>query len=243
MIRAEIKFKNSAFWTALENNGYKSMAEFSRQTKIRYDRLLDYANLRYIFEDDRDARQMMMALLQSDEWTLFDQYEKVIKKEGGIKKIVTDIPIDKIVSLENKSLLMLESPDNIDEGMIQESLEIDISGILETLKDRERDVIKMFFGIDRPYALDLNEIAEEVGLSRERVRQIKEKAIRRLRHRNRSYRLKPYMGHNRLKRLEKERREESKRREKYMNDNNIYWWNITKEDTKNKPWNNKQKGE
>ena len=138
MIRAEIKFKNSAFWTALENNGYKSMAEFSRQTKIRYDRLLDYANLRYIFEDDRDARQMMMALLQSDEWTLFDQYEKVIKKEGGIKKIVTDIPIDKIISLENRSLLMLESPDGVDESMIHESLEEEISAVLDTLKTEKK---------------------------------------------------------------------------------------------------------
>ena len=242
MIRAEIRFKNSAFMSALEKNGYKSIAEFSRQSGIHYYLLIDYANLKLIFKNE-EKKQTMMKLLDSDEWTLFEQYREVIERENGVNKIVTDIPVDKIVSLEANKLLQLESPDGIDESMIKESLEIDTSAILETLKDRERDVIKMFFGIDRPYALDLNEIAEEIGLSRERVRQIKEKAIRRLRHRNRSYRLKPYMGHNRLKRLEKERREESKRREKYMNDNNIYWWNITKEDTKNKPWNNKQKGE
>ena len=195
MIRAEIKFKNSVFWTALEKNGYKSMAEFSRQTKIRYDRLLDYANLRYIFEDDRDARQMMMALLQSDEWTLFDQYEKVIKKEGGIKKIVTDIPIDKIISLENRSVLMLESPDGVDESMIQESLEEEVSAVLDTLKDREREVLKMYYGIGGESELDLNEIAEKFGLTRERTRQIKEKAVRRLRHESRSEILRYYLGH------------------------------------------------
>ena len=194
MIRAEIRFKNSAFWTALESNGYKSMAEFSRQTKIRYDRLLDYANLRYIFEDDRDARQMMMALLQSDEWSLFDQYEKVIKKEGGIKKIVTDIPIDKIVSLENRSVLMLESPDGVDESMMHESLEEEVSVVLGTLKDREKEVLKMYYGIGGEPELNLFEIAEKIGLTRERTRQIKEKAVRRLRHRTNSVRLRHYLG-------------------------------------------------
>ena len=194
MIRAEIKFKNSAFWTALEKNGYKSMAEFSRQTKIRYDKLLDYANLRYIFENDRDTRQVMIALLQSDEWTLFDQYEKVIKKEGGIKKIVTDIPIDKLVSLENRSLLMLESPDGVDESMIHESLEEEVSVVLGTLKNREKEILKMHYGIGGEPELDLNEIAEKVGLTRERVRQIRDKSIRRLRHESRSDILRHYLG-------------------------------------------------
>ena len=194
MIRAKRNLSNTAFWTALENNGYKSMAEFSRQTKIRYEKLLAYANLRYIFEDDRDARQMMMALLQSDEWSLFDQYEKVIKKEGGIKKIVTDIPIDKIVSLENRSVLMLESPDGVDESMMHESLEEEVSVVLGTLKDREKEVLKMYYGIGGEPELNLFEIAEKIGLTRERTRQIKEKAVRRLRHSTNSVRLRHYLG-------------------------------------------------
>jgi len=247
MIRAEIRFKNSAFWTALEKNGYKSMAEFSRQTKIRYDKLLDYANLRYIFENDIETRQVMMALLQSDEWTLFDQYEKVIKKEGGIKRIVTDIPIDKIVSLENRSLLMLESPDGVDEGMIKESLEMDVSAALDTLKDREKEVLKMYFGIGDSRQMDYNEIAEEFGLSRARVMQICNKAIRRLRHRSRSSKLVPYVGHNKLKRVAKEWQEEEQRKKKYISDRNIGWWDAVKlEKTKpwnkgNDPWNNNNK--
>ena len=65
---------------------------------------------------------------------------------------------------------------------------------LDTLKDREKDVIRMYFGIDHDYALTLNEIGEEFGLTRERVRQIKEKAIRRLRHRSRSQKLRTYLG-------------------------------------------------
>jgi len=73
-------------------------------------------------------------------------------------------------------------------------LQLEIRDALNTLKEREREVIKMYFGIDRDYALTLNEIGEEFSLTRERVRQIKEKAIRRLRHKSRSQKLKTYLG-------------------------------------------------
>ena len=246
MIRAEIRFKNSAFMSALKKNGYKSIAEFSRHSGIGYHLLIDYANLKLIFEDE-EKKQTMIGLLGSDEWTLFEQYREVVERENGVNKIVTDIPIDKIVSLENRKVLMLESSDSIDEGMIKESLETDIAFALGTLKDREKEVLEMFFGINRPFPLDLNEIAEEVGLSRERVRQIKEKAIRRMRHRSISRKLRSYIGHNKLKRRHEERIEEGRRKEKYIKDNNIFWWDAVKMDKlKNKPWNKtiiQQKGE
>ena len=81
-----------------------------------------------------------------------------------------------------------------DEPLMAESLKDEIRQSVDTLKDRERQVIKMYFGIDRDYALTLNEIGEEFDLTRERVRQIKEKAIRRLRHNSRSKLLKAYLG-------------------------------------------------
>ena len=81
-----------------------------------------------------------------------------------------------------------------DEPLMAESLKDEIRQSLDTLKERERQVIKMYFGIDRDYALTLNEIGEEFNLTRERVRQIKEKAIRRLRHRSRSKSLRTYLG-------------------------------------------------
>jgi len=78
--------------------------------------------------------------------------------------------------------------------LMGESLKQEIRDALSTLKERERDVIRMYFGIDREYALTLNEIGEEFNLTRERVRQIKEKAIRRLRHKSRSKKLRAYLG-------------------------------------------------
>ena len=223
MIRAEIRFKNSSFMSALERNGYKSIADFSRQSGISYFSLIKYANLQLIFED-KERKQTMMKLLNSDEWTLFEQYREVVERENKVAKIVTDIPIDKIISLDSKKLLQLESPDGIDEAMIKESLEIDMSFLLSTLKDRERDVLKMFFGIGGESELDLNEIAEKVGLTRERVRQIKEKAVRRLRHRDRSNRLRPYMGINRLKRLNREWEEEIKETQRKVEEEREKHW-------------------
>jgi len=81
-----------------------------------------------------------------------------------------------------------------DSSLMHESLRQEIRDALNTLKERERDVIKMYFGIDREYALTLNEIGEEFNLTRERIRQIKENAIRRLSHKSRSKKLRSYLG-------------------------------------------------
>ena len=195
MIRAEIRFKNSVFISELERNGYKSIADFARQSGISYHVLIDYANLKLIFKDE-ERKQKMIRMLDSDEWTLFEQYREVVERENGVKKIVTDIPLDKIISLEDKRLLMLESPDGVDESMMKESLEEEVSSVLDTLKEREKEVLKMYYGIGGVDAdrMDLYEISEKIGLTRERTRQIKEKAIRRLRHRTTSERLLPYLG-------------------------------------------------
>jgi len=193
MIRAEIRFKNSEFIVALKRNGYRSVADFSRQSEISYHLLIEYANLHMVFTDDK-IKQKMIEMLDSDEWTLFEQYREVVESENGVTKIVTDIPMDQIISLSDKKLLQIESPDGVDEFMIKESLGQEISEVLDTLKDREKQVLKLYFGIDGEEEMTLEEIAEEYGLSRERVRQIKEKAVRRLRHRSRKENLEPYFN-------------------------------------------------
>jgi RNA polymerase primary sigma factor len=77
---------------------------------------------------------------------------------------------------------------------MSESLQKEIERSLSTLTERERDVIKLFFGIGQNHGLTLEEIGAKFDLTRERVRQIKEKAIRRLRHSSRSKLLKAYLG-------------------------------------------------
>ena len=97
---------------------------------------------------------------------------------------------------EDNSLLDVlvnnDSP-NADKGLVNESLNKEIERALSTLTERERDIVRYFFGIGCQ-EMTLEEIGEHFGLTRERVRQIKEKAIRRLRHRARSKLLKSYLG-------------------------------------------------
>ncbi|MBT3590579.1 MAG: sigma-70 family RNA polymerase sigma factor [Candidatus Marinimicrobia bacterium] len=98
---------------------------------------------------------------------------------------------------ENSSLLDIiedtqEAPPETQ--IMRESMTEEVISSLDTLADRERAVLEMYFGINRDSAMTLNEIGEEFDLTRERVRQIKEKAIQRLRHRSRSKSLRRYLG-------------------------------------------------
>jgi RNA polymerase primary sigma factor len=86
-----------------------------------------------------------------------------------------------------------ESP-NPDRALIQESLRTEIERSLETLTPREADVVRLYFGLGDQHPMTLEEIGETFDLTRERVRQIKEKAIRRLKHTSRSKILKTYLG-------------------------------------------------
>jgi RNA polymerase primary sigma factor len=79
-------------------------------------------------------------------------------------------------------------------GLLYDSLRKEISRAISTLTPREADVIKLYFGLDGAHPMTLEEIGEEFDLTRERVRQIKEKAIRRLKHTSRSKILKTYLG-------------------------------------------------
>ena len=80
-----------------------------------------------------------------------------------------------------------------DKALVMESLREEISRALRTLNERERNIIECFFGINTP-EMTLEEIGDKFGLTRERVRQIKEKAIRRLRHNTKNRVLKAYLG-------------------------------------------------
>jgi len=81
-----------------------------------------------------------------------------------------------------------------DEMLMQESLGSEIQRSLASLSSKERDIVNMYYGIGRNYSLTLEEIGAIFDLTRERVRQIKEKAIRRLRNTARSRLLKAYLG-------------------------------------------------
>ncbi|MBO7372547.1 MAG: RNA polymerase sigma factor RpoD/SigA [Bacteroidales bacterium] len=120
-----------------------------------------------------------------------DKINDTLRVSG--RHVSVDAPF---VDGEDNSLLDVlvnnDSP-NADKGLVNESLNKEIERALSTLTERERDIVRYFFGIGCQ-EMTLEEIGEHFGLTRERVRQIKEKAIRRLRHSARSKLLKSYLG-------------------------------------------------
>ena len=90
-------------------------------------------------------------------------------------------------------VLVNDDSPSADRGLVNESLNKEIERALSTLAPRERDIIKYFFGIGCQ-EMTLEEIGEKFNLTRERVRQIKEKAIRRLKQNSRCKLLKSYLG-------------------------------------------------
>lgn len=121
-----------------------------------------------------------------------EKVKDTIKVSG--RHVSVDAPF---VDGEDNSLLDVmvnnDSP-KADRLLMMESLQREIERSLSTLTERERDVIRLFFGIGMQHGLTLEEIGAKFDLTRERVRQIKEKAIRRLRHTSRSKLLKAYLG-------------------------------------------------
>ncbi len=121
-----------------------------------------------------------------------DKIADTMKVSG--RHISVDAPF---VEGEDNSLLDVlvnEDTPNTDKSLINESLAVEIERALSTLTEREAEIVKLFFGIAGCQEMTLEEIGDKFGLTRERVRQIKEKAIRRLRQSNKCKNLKGYLG-------------------------------------------------
>jgi RNA polymerase primary sigma factor len=146
----------------------------------------------------------------------YSRLEQQFEREPSAEELSThlELPMDKVVDTmkvsgrhvsmdapllngeDNNLLDVLVNHDSprADNTLMNESLQREIERSLSTLTERESDVIRLFFGIGEQHGLTLEEIGAKFDLTRERVRQIKEKAIRRLRHSSRSKLLKSYLG-------------------------------------------------
>jgi len=105
-----------------------------------------------------------------------------------------DAPLDADEDTKLLDVFVAEDTLPTDEHLIRESLSMEIQRSLSALSDKEREIINFFYGIGVPHSYTLEEIGSMFGLTRERVRQIKEKALRRLKHSSRSKLLKAYLG-------------------------------------------------
>jgi RNA polymerase primary sigma factor len=120
---------------------------------------------------------------------------KVLEAQRMSSRIVSmDAPIDQDEETKLVDVFVNEDSPGTDENLIRESLAKEVQRSLSTLAEKEREIINMFYGIGVPHSYTLDEIGSIFDLTRERVRQIKEKALRRLKHSSRSKLLKAYLG-------------------------------------------------
>lgn len=128
----------------------------------------------------------------ADELDMTD-YEVMDTLKISSRHLSLDAPFNE--GEDNSLLDVLDDPEQLDpdEPLLDDALKREIEKALATLTPREAEVISLYFGINREHSLTLEEIGERFGLTRERVRQIKEKAISRLRHNSRNRPLKSYL--------------------------------------------------
>ena len=189
------KFISYAVWW-IRQSILQALAEQSRIVRLPLNKIGSinkinkaFSRLEQVFEREPTAEEIATVL----EVTEFDVKESM--KNAG-RHVSVDAPLS---SGEEQSSTMLDVMENAEtpspeNGLINESLRKEIERALKTLKPREADIVRCYFGLDGTHPLSLEEIGEKFDLTRERVRQIKEKAIRRLKHSTRCKLLKAYLG-------------------------------------------------
>ena len=119
------------------------------------------------------------------------QVKSAMKNSG--RHLSLDAPLQEGESSTLYNVMQSKESTNPDKGVMENSLLTDIDRTLETLPTRESDILRLFYGIGERNPMSLVEIGEIFDISRERVRQIKEKAIRKLRHKSRNKVLRAYL--------------------------------------------------
>jgi len=187
------KFISYAVWW-IRQSILQALAEQSRIVRLPLNKIgsINKINKMYAFlEQENERPPSAEEIAKKLDMTVSDVKESM--KNSG-RHVSMDAPL---IEGEDSNLYDVlnsgESP-NPDKTLLHESLRIEISRALETLTPREADVVKLYFGLGEHQPMTLEEIGETFDLTRERVRQIKEKAIRRLKHTSRSKILMTYLG-------------------------------------------------
>jgi RNA polymerase primary sigma factor len=187
------KFISYAVWW-IRQSILQALAEQSRVVRLPLNRVgalnkigKAYSALEQEFEREPSASEIAEQLEMTD-----FEVADTLKISG--RHLSMDAPFSN--SEDNRLLDIIQNDHQPppDSDLMGESLKIEIERALATLTKREAEVVRLYFGLGQEHPLTLEEIGERFNLTRERVRQIKEKAIRRLRHASRSRTLRAFLG-------------------------------------------------
>ncbi len=187
------KFISYAVWW-IRQSILQALAEQSRIVRLPLNKIgtINKINKAYALLEQKLERPPSVEEL-AEELDMNPSDVKESLKNAG-RHISMDAPLVEGEDANLYDVLRAGDMPNPDKELMQESLRIEIERALNTLTPREADVIRLYYGLNGNHPLTLEEIGETFGLTRERVRQIKEKAIRRLKHNSRSQILKKYLG-------------------------------------------------
>jgi RNA polymerase primary sigma factor len=187
------KFISYAVWW-IRQSILQALAEQSRIVRLPLNRVgalnkigKAYSSLEQEFEREPNAKELASELEMD-----IDEISDTLKISG--RHISMDAPFSQGEENSLLDVLPNDAQASPDHTLMSDSLKNEIERALLTLSEREAEVIKLYFGLNKEHSLTLEEIGEKFNLTRERVRQIKEKAIRRLRHASRSKNLRAYLG-------------------------------------------------
>jgi len=187
------KFISYAVWW-IRQSILQALAEQSRVVRLPLNKIGTLSKIGRIFSDlEQEFEREPSSEEIADQLEISeDEVTNTLQMSG--RHVSMDEPLND--SDDNTLIDVLENADQAppDRELMEESLKIEIQRALETLTPRESEVIRLYFGLDNDHPLTLEEIGAMFNLTRERVRQIKEKAIRRLRHTSRSSVLRHYLG-------------------------------------------------
>ncbi|NTW23914.1 MAG: RNA polymerase sigma factor RpoD/SigA [Lentimicrobium sp.] len=187
------KFISYAVWW-IRQSILQALAEQSRIVRLPLNQV---GSLNKIKKESSRLEQKFERPPSSDE--IAEALEIPEYKIDAALKISTryismDAPLSEDEDMKFIDIFIDEDTPVTDAGLMRESLAREIQRSLATLTEKERDVVNLYYGIGMNHGLTLEEIGAKFDLTRERVRQIKEKAIRRLKHTSRSKLLKSYLG-------------------------------------------------
>ena len=187
------KFISYAVWW-IRQSILQALAEQSRIVRLPLNRVGSLNKISKTFSDLEQKFEREPSPEELAEVLDISANEVVDTLKISGRHVSMDAPF--VQGEENSLLDVLENDmeEKPDQGLINDSLRKEVARALSTLTQRESDVIALYFGLNGEHPMTLEEIGEKFNLTRERVRQIKEKAIRRLRHTSRSKALKTYLG-------------------------------------------------
>lgn len=189
------KFISYAVWW-IRQSILQSLAEQARIVRLPLNKIGSISKINKAYselEQKLERAPTAYELAESLEVSA-DEVKQALASTG--RHVSMDAPLrdDDESSSSMYDVLQINTLASPEYNLISDSLKKEINRSISTLTPREGDVVKLFFGLDGNSPLSLDEIGERFDLTRERVRQIKEKAIRRLKHTSRSKMLKTYLG-------------------------------------------------